>query len=107
GTAKRYSPISLQQVTQVAGLQTRSDNKYLLTPEQFTDLIDGLPETTQALTIQGQRIFTYESMYFDTADLALFRAHRQRRRRRFKVRTRSYVDIAETAFEVKLKGYRN
>src|SRR5699024_7123389 len=87
--------------------QTRTDHKYLLTAEQFTELLDTIGQTTRILDIDDQRVFTYESVYFDTADLALFRAHRQRRRRRFKVRTRSYMDTAETAFEVKLKGYRD
>src|SRR5690625_792322 len=68
--------------------------------------MDNIPTSTRVLDIDDRRVFSYESMYFDTEDLALFRAHRQRRRRRFKVRTRSYVDTGGTTFEVKLKGYR-
>lgn len=106
GTATAREPISLSHVTRVAGLQTRTDNKYLLTPEQFVELMDNVPSSTRILDIDERRVFSYESVYFDTEDLALFRAHRQRRRRRFKVRTRSYVDTGGTTFEVKLKGYR-
>jgi len=106
GAATALEPISLAHVTRVAGLQTRTDNKYLLTPEQFAELMDNIPTSTRVLDIDDRRVFSYESMYFDTEDLALFRAHRQRRRRRFKVRTRSYVDTGGTTFEVKLKGYR-
>src|SRR5699024_9718073 len=107
GTATALEPISLARVSQVAALQTRTDNKYLLTPEQFAELMDNVPCSTRVLEIDDRRVFSYESVYFDTEDLALFRAHRQRRRRRFKVRTRSYIDTGESMFEVKLKGYRD
>ena len=41
--------------------------------------------------------------YFDTADLVTYREHVQGRRRRFKCRSREYVDSGLRAFEVKLK----
>lgn len=99
-------PVGLDEVLSVAGLQTRTDHKYLLTPEQFTAMLDGLGGDFSVLEMEGRRLFDYESVYFDTLDLALFRAHRQGRRRRYKVRTRTYLDSQETMFEVKLKGHR-
>lgn len=90
---------------EVAGLQTRVEKKYLLTPETFVALAGAL-EGFRALQIDGQRLFGYESAYFDSPDLALFRAHRQGRRLRYKVRTRTYTDSGESLFEVKLKGGR-
>ena len=58
------------------------------------------------LDIDGRRVFGYESTYFDTPDCEQYRAHRQGRRRRYKVRSRSYVDTGLSMFEVKTKGLR-
>ncbi|GAB3999808.1 hypothetical protein GCM10029992_29670 [Glycomyces albus] len=40
-------------------------------------------------------------------DLLTYRQHRQGRRRRFKIRTRTYTDSGDCAFEIKLKGRRS
>jgi hypothetical protein len=45
-------------------------------------------------------------VYFDTAGFALYRHQVQGRRKRYKARTRSYCDTADTMLEVKLKGQR-
>jgi hypothetical protein len=45
-------------------------------------------------------------VYFDTPSLETARAHVQRRRRRFKARSRLYLDSGVCAFEVKVKGAR-
>jgi hypothetical protein len=44
------------------------------------------------LEIDGARSFAYDSTYFDTPDLDAYLLAATRRRRRFKVRTRTYVD---------------
>ena len=56
------------------------------------------------LQIDRRRSFDYESVYFDTPDLSTYRAHVQRRRLRFKARTRTYTDSGLCMFEVKLTG---
>ena len=58
------------------------------------------------LEIAGRRAFAYDTVYFDTGDLLTARAHVQRRRRRFKCRSRLYVDTEACAFELKTKGAR-
>lgn len=99
-------PIGLQKVNEGAALQTRVDHKYLLTPEQFTALAAKLDDRFRVLTIDGRRTFRYESVYFDTPEFEQYRAHRQGRRRRFKVRTRTYADTGLCMFEIKTKGRR-
>ncbi|MDN5745979.1 MAG: VTC domain-containing protein, partial [Nocardioidaceae bacterium] len=101
-----HRAISLEEVLQAAELQTRVDRKYLLTPAQFSGLAETLGSRFRCLEIEGKRIHGYESVYFDTADLALFRAHRQGRRHRYKVRTRTYTDSDQCLVEVKMKGRR-
>jgi hypothetical protein len=45
-------------------------------------------------------------VYFDTECLMLYRHHVQNRRKRYKVRTRSYLDTGDAMLEVKLEGWR-
>jgi hypothetical protein len=98
--------VSLEDVLAEAELQTRVDRKYLLTPEQFEELSRRVDGSFRVLDIDGRRVFGYESVYFDTGALDLFRAHRQGRRRRYKARIRTYLDSGACMFEVKLKGRR-
>ena len=58
------------------------------------------------LEIDGERDFAYESVYFDTPDLTSYLGAAHRRRRRFKIRTRTYVDSALCWVEVKTRGPR-
>jgi hypothetical protein len=106
GLADVFEPIALDQLDARASLQTRNDNKYLVTRDEFAAFLDELGDAYLALEIDGRRCFTYDSVYFDAEGLVAYRAHVQRRRRRFKVRTRRYVDSGLCALEVKLKGGR-
>ncbi|MCP3990053.1 MAG: polyphosphate polymerase domain-containing protein [Actinomycetia bacterium] len=98
--------ISLQELNEVAALQTRVDRKYILTDFELIEMVDSLAPRLSTLDIDGNRSFTYQSVYFDTPELDCFRAAAHRRRRRFKVRTRTYCDAASTMLEVKTKGGR-
>lgn len=58
------------------------------------------------MEIDGLRSFRYRSTYFDTPDFEQYLAHRQGRRRRYKIRSRTYVDTDLCMFEIKTKGRR-
>jgi hypothetical protein len=58
------------------------------------------------LSIEGRRSTSYRSTYFDTADLASARAHVQQRRRRWKARSRLYVEDELCRIEVKARDGR-
>ncbi|MGM7678844.1 polyphosphate polymerase domain-containing protein [Microbacterium sp. A94] len=103
---KAREPIGLGEVVSEAALQTRVDRKFLLRPEEFTAFAARLGDAFRIMEIDGLRTFRYESVYFDTHDLAQYRAHRQGRRRRYKVRSRTYADTGLTMFEIKTKGAR-
>lgn len=96
----------LAEVTEQAALQVRIDRKCMVPVERFAELIVRLPQGYAVLEVDGLRGFAYESVYFDTPDLLTYR-HLQGRRRRYKVRTRAYLDTADCVFEVKLKGPRD
>lgn len=97
--------VSLAELNQTAGLLTRVDRKYLVPLSVADDLVTHLPGA-RALEISSRRRLSYASTYFDTPDLASYLATAHRRRRRFKVRTRSYLDTATAFLEVKTRGPR-
>jgi VTC domain len=104
--AATVDPIGLDELMDLAELQTRVDRKYFVPAEVFRRMIVELADELQVLEIDGRRSFGYESVYFDTPRLSTYRAHLQRRRQRFKARTRTYTDSGLCMFEVKLTGAR-
>lgn len=99
-------PISLMEVDARAALQTRVDRKYLVTAQQFARLDAVLDGSFRVLEVDGRRLCRYATVYFDTTCLSFYRDHRQGRRRRCKVRVRTYVDGGARFIEVKTKGHR-
>lgn len=106
GSVASLPAASLAEVIERTALQARLDRKYLVPVDRFAELAARLPDTFAALEIAELRGFAYESVYFDTPDLLTYRQHLQGRRRRYKVRTRAYLDSGDCRLEVKLKGRR-
>jgi hypothetical protein len=104
--AEGFPPVALDDVIRLASLQVRLDRKYVVPVDLVGELCADLGADFHALEMDGRRLFGYESVYFDTPDLETFRAHRQGRRRRFKLRTRTYTDSGDCLVEVKLKDRR-
>lgn len=101
-----FAPISLDEINRAAALQTRADNKYFVPWEAYLAFAEQLRRTHRALEIGGRRSFSYDTQYFDTPDLANYWGHLQKRRKRFKCRTRVYEQSGLCVFELKLKSGR-
>jgi len=101
-----WPAISLEQVEQDAALLTRVDRKYIVTQAELNDVLAEVSGALRVLEIDGERVFSYRSTYFDTPDLASYRAAAAGRTRRFKVRTRAYVTTGTSWLEVKLRDRR-
>jgi hypothetical protein len=99
-------PIDLAELTADAALMTRVDRKYVLPSSALPGLVDALPDGTRRLTIDGRTDFGYRSVYLDTPELDCFQSAAGRRRRRFKIRTRRYLDSGDCWLEVKTRGAR-
>ena len=97
---------SLAELNSAAGLLTRVDRKYLVPLERAQELVGGLTSEARVLDIDGRRRFSYASTYFDTPGLEAFMLTARKRRRRFKVRTRTYLDTGLCFLEVKTRGAR-
>jgi len=98
--------VGLAELEERAALQSRVDRKYLMPVAEADRLVTALAPYARALEIDGIRQFAYESLYFDTPELASYRRTAYRHRRRFKIRTRTYLDSGSCWLEVKLPGPR-
>ncbi|GAB3014943.1 VTC domain-containing protein [Streptomyces pseudoechinosporeus] len=100
-------PIGLAELVERAGLLTRLDRKYMLPVADLPFVLAGLDDDVQVLEMGGgQRQFGYRSVYFDTPEMDGYLAAARRRRRRFKLRIRTYLDSGQHFFEIKTRGPR-
>lgn len=106
GMIEGMRPISLTDVNAQAELMTRFDTKYFVPRDTLAELLHPLESRAHVLEIEGERSLLYRTVYFDTPGFRFYRDHVQRRRHRFKVRTRTYCDTGGCMLEVKSKGYR-
>jgi len=101
-----FNPINLAQMDGVA-LLDRTDTKYVMSERQLFSALSSLTGQYQILDIQGIRLNHYRTLYFDTANFALYLRHHADGRNRYKVRSRKYVDTDLSFFEVKHKVNKN
>lgn len=87
-------------------MMTRVDRKYLLRSAEADRLRAALPAGTRVLDIAGTTQQNYDTTYFDTAALDCYYAAAYKRRRRFKVRIRTYCATQARFLELKMKGAR-
>lgn len=98
--------VSLEEVLAAAPALTRVDRKYLVPLALARTLIADLHDQWGVLCIRDRHSTRYRSTYFDTARLDTARAHVQGRRRRWKARSRLYVEDGLCRVEVKAKDGR-
>lgn len=98
--------IGLGELVERAAMLTRVDRKYVLDRRHVPGVLAGLDPRTRVLDLGGVRTQSYASTYLDTPDLTGYRSAATGRRRRSKVRTRTYVDSGLTFLEVKSRGPR-
>lgn len=98
--------VGLDEVVLEAANLTRVDRKYLVDRRVAEAFLTRLPDSFRVLTIDGRAATSYSSVYFDTPCLDACRDHVQRRRRRWKVRSRLYVEDQLCRFEVKTRDGR-
>jgi hypothetical protein len=106
GNLHLLPPVGLEELNTEAALQTRVDRKYVVPTGLARQLLDTFSTGMRVLEMDGARSFAYDSVYFDTANLDSYLLAAHGRRRRYKIRTRTYVDSAVSFLEVKTEGAR-
>jgi hypothetical protein len=95
-------PISLDELS-VCKLLNRIDTKYICNVKYLPEIIERARKDFKIQTSKADRIFGYESLYFDTPGLQTYFDHHQGKRIRYKVRFRKYIDTGDAFLEVKKK----
>lgn len=98
-----FEPISLAQMESVK-LMNRIDTKYAVPMAVLPAILEAAQADYYAQEIDGKRIATYDTMYYDTETLDMYIRHHDRQLVRQKIRVRQYVDSNLTFLEIKRKN---
>jgi len=101
----QFSPIALEQLGKAA-LMDRQETKYIFRRDHILNILFGLESDYRVLEIEGQRVCSYRTEYYDTADFHFFQQHQNGSGQRWKVRQRTYLDSQANFLEVKYKDNR-
>ncbi len=99
----QFSPISLQDMESVK-LMNRIDTKFVVAMRQLPALLEMAKADYYVQEIDGIRIATYDTMYYDTDSLDMYIRHHDRQLVRQKIRVRQYVDSDLVFLEIKRKN---
>jgi hypothetical protein len=99
---KQFQSVTLKELDSVK-LQNRIDSKYILTKQQLVEVLDGICQDQFVLEIDDNRIFSYQTVYFDTPDFQFYRDHHNGCINRVKVRSREYIESNLCFYEIKRK----
>jgi len=100
---KDFEKISLDELNQTSSYLKRIDRKFLVTANQFKELLKEFKKDFKVLEINWKRIFSYDNVYMDTDDYLFYNQHQNKLPKRTKIRTRLYVDSNLAFFEFKQK----
>ncbi len=98
-------PIDLSEMKGIK-LMNRIDTKYLAAEEDLVHVLEKALEDYRAQEIDGRRIGSYDTIYYDTDDLDMYTLHHNKKLQRQKIRTRTYVDSGIAFLEIKNKNNR-
>lgn len=101
-SVSRFERITLPEMDSVK-LMDRMDTKYLAPFHLLPEILSEAKEFYKILEVNGERINTYDTLYYDTDSLNLYYNHHSGRRNRYKVRFRNYVSSGVSFFEIKHK----
>ena len=100
---RTYNPIMLDEMSGIK-LMNRTDTKFVTTVNRLRLLLMLARNDYRAQEIDGQRIATYYTAYFDTPDNNMYIVHQNGHAGRQKLRIRSYMDTGLNFLEVKTKN---
>ncbi len=100
---RTYDPITLDEMSGIK-LMNRTDTKFVTTVDRLRLLLALAHDDYRAQDINGGRIASYYTAYFDTPDNNMYIVHQNGHTGRQKLRIRSYIDSGLNFLEVKTKN---
>ncbi|WP_406683095.1 polyphosphate polymerase domain-containing protein [Seonamhaeicola sp. MEBiC1930] len=102
---KELKSISLGEMDSVS-LMKRTDTKFIIDEKDLIAVLKNIKDKYRILEIEGNRVLTYSSLYFDTPTKKFYHDHHNRKINRTKVRMRKYVESDLCFLEIKQKDGR-
>lgn len=93
-------PLSLAELGS-RSLLDRVETKYAMPEGVLDGVLAAIGPRYCVLEVQGQRLNHYRTLYYDTADFAMYRRHHIGAADRYKVRARQYVESHIAFLEIK------
>lgn len=81
----------------------RVETKFLLSIKKLPKIFKEIENDYRIVSINDNKIPEYKTVYFDTENFFFYNEHHRKRKDRYKVRFRNYVNSDLTFFEVKHK----
>ena len=100
---RTYDPITLDEMSGIK-LMNRTDTKFVTTVDRLMLVLSKARDEYRAQEVDGRRIATYYTAYFDTPECNMYTVHQNGHAGRQKLRIRSYVDSGLNFLEVKTKN---
>ena len=97
-----FESVSLKEI-ECLKLLDRIDIKFLFNDVQLPAILKACKSNYKILEINGERIATYKTLYFDTHNFAFYHQHHNGKLNRGKVRYRTYSESDLGFLEVKIK----
>jgi hypothetical protein len=98
-----FSPIKLNEMDEVA-LMERVDKKFIFEKSALLQILEDLLKNYSCLTINNNKLFSYQTEYFDDKKFSLFNNHHNGKLNRYKIRFRDYIQSEISFLEVKFKS---
>jgi hypothetical protein len=101
-----FRALTLNELDKVK-LLNRKDTKYVFTQSQLPSILEQLIPSYKILEIENERVFIYDTIYFDTHDFKFYTQHHNGNKKRYKIRSRTYQNTGQSFFEIKVKNNKN
>lgn len=98
-----FDSISLSQMEGIR-LMERIDEKFVIPLSLLPQVLSRLADDYDIQEINSKRTFEYATLYYDTPDYEMYKAHQNGKLTRLKIRTREYVDSHLCFLEIKEKS---
>jgi hypothetical protein len=106
GTLQEFDTIALTALDR-AELMDRTETKFVMNSSQLPPFIERLKTDYAVLEVNGDRVQSYESLYYDTPGFRLYHDHHRGMMGRFKIRFRNYVESRISYLEIKFKNNKD
>jgi hypothetical protein len=101
-----FQTVSLDDLDRVR-LLDRQDTKFIFNQIDLPHILEKIKPFYKILEINNDRVYTYDTTYFDTDDFLFYVQHHNGSRNRFKVRFRRYSSNKKSFFEIKIKNNKD